>query len=141
MIAITLGAGVVATIRQARIARGQAAIASIERARAEKRFSDVRELANSLIFEIHDSIQGLPGATPSRKLLLDRAVQYLDKLSHDAAGDLNLQRELAWAYSRLATVQGDTTQIESRTSERCRGQQPQSAAVRDGRQGKPRQCK
>ena len=110
MVAITLVAGVVATIRQARIARRQAEIASTERARAEKRFSDVRELANSLIFEIHDSIQGLPGATPSRKLLLDRAVQYLDKLSQDAAGDVNLQRELAWAYQRLATVQGDTSQ-------------------------------
>ncbi len=110
MIAITLVAGVVATTRQARIARKQADIARAERARAEKRFSDVRELANSLIFEIHDSIQGLPGATPSRKLLLDRAVQYLDKLSQDSAGDINLQRELAWAYQRLATVQGDTSQ-------------------------------
>lgn len=110
MIAITLAVGVAATIRQARIAHRQAEIASRERARAEKRFTDVRELANSLIFEIHDSIQGLPGATPSRKLLLDRAVQYLDKLSQDAAGDINLQRELAWAYHRLATVQGDTTQ-------------------------------
>jgi tetratricopeptide (TPR) repeat protein len=109
-ITITLLAGIVATIRQARIARRQAEIASAERARAEKRFADVRELANSLIFEIHDSIQSLPGATPSRKLLLDRAVQYLDKLSQDAAGDVNLQRELAWAYQRLATVQGDTTQ-------------------------------
>ena len=110
LLAITLLGGIVATIRQARIARKQAEVASAERARAEKRFSDVRELANSLIFEIHDSIQSLPGATPSRKLLLDRAVQYLDKLSADAAGDVNLQRELAWAYHRLATVQGDTTQ-------------------------------
>ena len=110
LLVITLLAGIAATIRHARIARKQADIASAERARAEKRFSDVRELANSLIFEIHDSIQGLPGATPSRKLLLDRAVQYLDKLSSDSAGDVNLQRELAWAYQRLATVQGDTTQ-------------------------------
>jgi serine/threonine protein kinase/tetratricopeptide (TPR) repeat protein len=110
LLAITLMGGIAATIRQARIARRQAEIASAERARAEKRFSDVRELANSLIFEIHDSIQSLPGATPSRKLLLDRAVQYLDKLSSDSAGDVNLQRELAWAYQRLATVQGDTTQ-------------------------------
>ena len=110
VIALTLVAGVGATIRQARIARRQAEIASTERSRAERRFGDVRELANSLIFEIHDSIQGLPGATPSRKLLLDRAVQYLDKLSQDAAGDINLQRELAWGYQRLATVQGDTTQ-------------------------------
>ena len=103
-------AGVAATIRQADIARREAEIARIERARAERRFEDVRELANSLIFEIHDSIQTLPGATPSRKLLLDRAVQYLDKLSQDSGGDLTLQRELAWAYQRLANVQGDTSQ-------------------------------
>jgi eukaryotic-like serine/threonine-protein kinase len=110
LVVIALGVGVVATIRGARIARRQAEIATAERAKAERRFADVRELANSLIFEIHDSIQALPGATPSRKLLLDRAVQYLDKLSQDAAGDLALQRELGWAYQRLATVQGDTTQ-------------------------------
>jgi len=110
LLALTLLGGVAATIRQARIARKQAEIASTQRTRAEKRFNDVRELANSLIFEIHDSIQSLPGATPSRKLLLDRAVQYLDKLSSDSTGDVNLQRELGWAYQRLATVQGDTTQ-------------------------------
>lgn len=110
VVALTLVAGMAATIRQARIARRQAEIATAERARAEKRFNDVRELANSLIFEIHDSIQTLPGATPSRKLLLDKAVEYLDKLSKDSADDTNLQRELAWAYHRLATVQGDTTQ-------------------------------
>ncbi len=110
LVLITLIAGVIVTVRAARIARQQAQIAQAERARAEKRFDDVRKLANSLIFEIHDSIQGLPGATPSRKLLLDRAVEYLDKLSQDSGGDVDLQRELAWAYQRLATVQGDTTQ-------------------------------
>jgi tetratricopeptide (TPR) repeat protein len=103
-------AGVGATVRAARIARQQAEIARSERERAEKRFNDVRKLANSLIFEIHDSIQDLPGATPSRKLLLDRAVEYLDKLEHDAAGDVDLQRELAWGYQRLSAVQGDTSQ-------------------------------
>jgi serine/threonine protein kinase len=110
LVFFTLVAGVAATIRQAHIARRQAEIASAERVRAERRFNDVRKLANSLIFEIHDSIQSLPGATPSRKLLLDRAVEYLDKLAQDSAGDVDLQRELAWGYQRLATVQGDTTQ-------------------------------
>ena len=103
LVVFTLLAGMAATIRQTDIAR-------VERARAEKRFNDVRRLSNSLIFEIHDSIQSLPGATPSRKLLLDRAVEYLDNLSQDSAGDVDLQRELAWGYQRLATVQGDTTQ-------------------------------
>jgi tetratricopeptide (TPR) repeat protein len=107
---IALAAGIGATVRAARIARQQAQIAQSERARAEKRFNDVRKLANSLIFEIHDSIQDLPGATPSRKLLLDRAVEYLDKLSTDTAGDVDLQRELAWGYQRLSAVQCDTSQ-------------------------------
>jgi non-specific serine/threonine protein kinase/serine/threonine-protein kinase len=103
LVAVSIVAGVAATIRQARIA-------TAERIRAEKRFDDVRKLANSLIFEIHDSIQSLPGATPSRKLLLDRAVEYLDKLSQDAGGDVDLQRELAFGYQRLSAVQGDTSQ-------------------------------
>ncbi len=110
LVFLTLVAGVAATIRQAHIARREAEIAGAERVRAERRFNDVRKLANSLIFEIHDSIQSLPGATPSRKLLLDRAVEYLDKLAQDAAGDVDLQRELAWGYQRLANVQGDTSQ-------------------------------
>lgn len=109
-VSLALVVGIGATVRAARIARQQADIAHVERARAEKRFNDVRQLSNSLIFEIHDSIQSLPGATPARKLLLDRAVEYLDKLAQDSAGDVDLQRELAWGYQRLATVQGDTTQ-------------------------------
>jgi serine/threonine protein kinase/tetratricopeptide (TPR) repeat protein len=110
VVVLALVAGVGATVRAARIARQQAEIARAERVRAEKRFNDVRKLANSLIFEIHDSIQDLPGATPSRKLLLDRAVEYLDKLDQDATGDADLQRELAMGYQRLAAVQGDTSQ-------------------------------
>jgi len=100
LMAATLVAGVVATVREAKVAERN-------RLRAEKRFDDVRKLSNSLIFEIHDSIERLPGATPARKLLLDRAVEYLDKLSSEASGDPALQRELAWGYQRLAVVQGN----------------------------------
>ena len=64
-------------------------------------------LANSLMFDVHDSIKNLPGATPARKLIVDRALQYLDSLRADAPGDIDLQRELAWAYQRVALVQGD----------------------------------
>jgi len=89
------------TVRQARIARQ-------ERARAEQHFNDVRKLANSLIFEIHDSIQNLPGATAPRKLLLDRALQYLDSLANESSGDVSLQRELAAGYLRIGSLQGST---------------------------------
>lgn len=99
-VCLVLAAGVGATIREARIARA-------ERARAEKRFNDVRKLANSLMFEIHDSIQGLPGATTARALIVQRSREYLDSLALESGGDRSLQRELASAYEKLGTVQGD----------------------------------
>ena len=52
----TLVAGIIVTGREARIAEAH-------RRRADARFNDVRKLANSLIFDVHDSIQYLPGAT------------------------------------------------------------------------------
>lgn len=74
--------------------------------RAERRFNDVRALANSLLFTIHDSVRDLPGSTPARKLIVASALQYLDSLSAEAAGDASLQRELATAYERVGEVQG-----------------------------------
>jgi serine/threonine protein kinase len=87
------------TVRQARIARA-------ERVRAERRFNDVRKLANSLMFELHDSIRDLPGATAARKLIIQRAQEYLDGLAQESQSDPTLLRELAAAYERLASVQG-----------------------------------
>ena len=107
---LALVGGIVTTTWEARIARKEAEIASAERTRAEKRFNDVRKLSDSLIFDIHDAIQDLPGATPARKLLLDRAVEYLDSVAKDSGGDPDLQRELAWGYQRLAVVQGGMTE-------------------------------
>lgn len=77
-----------------------------QRARAEQRFNDVRTLANSLMFDVHDSIKDLPGATPARKILIDRALRYLDSLARESSGDASLQRELAAAYERVGDVQG-----------------------------------
>jgi len=84
----------------------EARVALEQQRRAEQRFNDVRKLANSLIFEIHDSVQTLPGATSTRKLILDRAREYLDDLAKEATGDTRLQRELATAYERVGDVQG-----------------------------------
>ncbi|MGH9642735.1 MAG: protein kinase domain-containing protein, partial [Terriglobales bacterium] len=107
---LALVGGITATVWQARIARREAAIATAERARAEKRFNDVRQLSDSLIFDIHDALENLPGATPARKLLLDRAVEYLDSVAKDSGGEPDLQRELAWGYQRLAVVQGNPSE-------------------------------
>src|SRR5258708_6537362 len=91
--------GVAATVREARIA------AANER-RAEQRFNDVRKLANSLMFEIHDAIGDLPGSTAARRLLVTRALEYLDSLSAQSKGDTSLQKELAAAYQRVGDVLG-----------------------------------
>ena len=99
LLVLTVLGGVLATLHQARIA-------ALNEKRAEARFNDVRKLANSLLFEIHDSIQNLPGSVPARKLLVERALQYLDSLSHESSGDASLQRELASAYIRIGDVQG-----------------------------------
>ena len=92
--------GIVVILREAQIAR-------MQEERAERRFNDVRSLANSLLFEIHDSIRDLPGSTSARKLLVDRALHYLDSLSQETGGTRGLRHELAKAYERVGDVQGN----------------------------------
>jgi len=87
----------------------QASAAADARRRAERRFNDVRALAGSLIFDVYDAIDDVPGTTPARKLIVDRAVQYLDSLARESAGDTGLQRELADAFIRVGDVQGNPT--------------------------------
>src|SRR4029077_1944837 len=83
-----------------------ARVARRERAAAEARFREVRELADSFLFEFHDAIKDLPGATPARQLVVRRALEYLERLSTLRADDASLQREVATAYERVAKVQG-----------------------------------
>ena len=85
----------------------EAQIARQQRQKALHRFDQVRALAKSLIFEVHDSIRDLPGATPARQLIVNRALEYLDGLSKEAGGDVSLQREVSAAYERVADVQGN----------------------------------
>ena len=91
--------GVAATVRQTWVARTQ-------RARAERRFQDVRQLANSFLFEFHDAIADIPGTTKARELVVKRALEYLDGLAGETAGDAGLQTELAAAYEKVGDVQG-----------------------------------
>ncbi len=98
-VGLSLAAGMAATVWQARVARA-------ERARAERRFTDVRRLANTMLFEVHDQIRDLAGSTEARRLLVTQALGYLDGLAAEAEGDAGLQRELAVAYRKVGDVQG-----------------------------------
>ncbi len=100
LVAITLAAGVIATVAQARRAE-------TERALAEQRFRDMRSLAGTLVSEIHDVIVDLPGALPARITLVTRALEHLQRLDQQAGDDRALQREIATAYVKLGLVQGN----------------------------------
>ncbi len=89
------------------VATWEAHRANQERILAERHFEEVRRLANSLMFEIHDSVKDLAGSTPTRRLIVSRALEYLDGLAHDAGGNSALQRELATAYEKIGDIQGN----------------------------------
>ena len=97
-----IGGSALFTTRVARERR----LAMREKARAERRFNEVRKLANSVLFDYHDAIKALPGATKVRERLVRDALNYLDSLAGEAHGDPALQRELAAAYERVGDVRG-----------------------------------
>jgi non-specific serine/threonine protein kinase/serine/threonine-protein kinase len=95
----SLCGGLAATLQQARVAH-------VQRAAAERRFGEVRSLARTFIFEIHDAVAPLPGSTPVRARIIEVGLQYLERLEREAVDDVSLQVELAAAYERIAAVQG-----------------------------------
>ena len=100
IVLLSLVGGIVATNWQARRAEQQ-------RAREERRFSEVRRLANALVFDLHGAIENLPGSTAARELLIRHALEYLDSLARESQDDASLQRELASAYLRIGNAQGN----------------------------------
>ena len=103
---LILAAGLAATLWQAREADRARRDADAQRSQAERRFDDVRRLATSFVFDFHDAIVNLVGATPARQLVVSKGVEYLDGLAKDAAQDQSLQRDLAEAYERVSDIQG-----------------------------------
>jgi tetratricopeptide (TPR) repeat protein len=104
-VAAALAVFVLGALGLARIVRSER-VASAERDRAERRFREVRELANSYVFEFDSKLAAIPGTTKVRTQMNHRSLVYLDRLLAEAAGDTALQRELANAYTKLAVVQG-----------------------------------
>jgi len=91
---VSLISGLVATLWEARIARQQTAL-------AQRRYAELRQLASTALFEIHDAVREVPGNTVASALIVKRSTEYLDRLAADAGDDPELLRELARAWSRL----------------------------------------
>jgi len=85
----------------------QASRARTERLRAEARFSEVRKMANALLFDVQETLAPLPGTTPARRVLVNKALEYLGNLAKESSHDEGLQRELAAGYIRVGHLQGN----------------------------------
>jgi eukaryotic-like serine/threonine-protein kinase len=87
---------------------GGATVSTVEAHRAERRFAQVRELANTFLFQFYDQVTPLAGSTAVRASIVDTARKYLDGLAKEAGNDKGLILELAQAYARLGSVQGSS---------------------------------
>lgn len=101
------GLAIVAVLATSAVALWQREQARREQQRAEALFRDVRQLANSLIFKVHDAVVPLPGSTDVRRTIVNEAIAYLERLEGQASDDVSLRLELAAAYRRIGGILGD----------------------------------
>lgn len=80
--------------------------ARLQRLRAERHFSEIRKLANVMMFDVSRSIERLPGATQARQMIVQNALGYLQKVRAEAKDDAELQLELAGGYRNIGDIQG-----------------------------------
>ncbi len=93
-----------AGFRQAEIARAGEAR---ERLNAERRLSELIGIADKTLFDIHDAVARLPGATEARKVMVRTTLDYLESIEKENGLDDRLRLSLGAAYSRIAAIQGE----------------------------------
>jgi tRNA A-37 threonylcarbamoyl transferase component Bud32/tetratricopeptide (TPR) repeat protein len=84
---------------------GGVLVANHQRVIAERRFAQVRQLANKL-FEIDAEVRQTPGTTKARQLIISTSLEYLGSLAAEAHGDPALSLELGSGYMNIARLQG-----------------------------------
>lgn len=80
-------------------------IALRERDAAQRRFSQVHQLAGQML-DVERELERVPGATEARERIVKTSLNYLESLSKDAGDDTDLKAELAAAYRNVADIQG-----------------------------------
>ena len=92
VVMLSLAAGVVTTAYEAR--------------RANQHLAQLRQLSGRLIFQIHDAVEDLQGATEARTLLVTTSAEYLDGLAASAGDDPEFLNDLGAAYERVGRILG-----------------------------------
>jgi non-specific serine/threonine protein kinase/serine/threonine-protein kinase len=89
LVAVSLIVGLAATVYQARVANR-------ERERAERRFTEVRQLANDVVFKYHDAIAELPGSTKVREMLVKDALRISTNFRRSPPAIVRFNESLPW---------------------------------------------
>jgi serine/threonine protein kinase len=80
-------------------------IANRQRVLAERRFGQLRQLANK-VMDLDRAIRILPGSVDARQRLVSASLEYLEGLAPEARGNLDLAQEIGEGYWRLGRIQG-----------------------------------
>lgn len=72
---------------------------------ARRQYDDLLAFSNSTLFEFHDAIAQLTGATRARSLLVNRALAYLDQVSEQRVDEVRVREQLAYGYEKLSELQ------------------------------------
>ena len=95
LIASSLIAGTVVSVRQARAARN--------------RFDQLRGFARTMLVDLHGQLADIPGTSRARQALTEHVSDYLKKIvANNAEDDEELATEIAATYLRLSELQGTT---------------------------------
>jgi serine/threonine-protein kinase len=91
-------------------------VANRERAVAERRFGQLRQLSNRVI-DLDRAIRMLPGSVEARQRLVSASLEYLEGLSREAGRNVDLAQEISDGYWRLARIQGVNSEFNLGNSE------------------------
>ncbi|MEO1034827.1 MAG: serine/threonine-protein kinase [Pseudomonadota bacterium] len=74
------------------------------RADAAARFDQVRSLATTMMFDVYDEIEKVPGSVSARRLLASTAQRYLDGLQSSDDAPFGVRLDAGLGFARLAAI-------------------------------------
>jgi non-specific serine/threonine protein kinase/serine/threonine-protein kinase len=102
---IAAGLAVVSLAASSVVSTYFAGVARKEKAVAERRFQETRELARYFVTDLDEAIR--KGETAARRELVEKGLVYLKRLATEAEGDPLLQKEVISGYLKMGDIQGN----------------------------------
>ena len=81
--------------------------AEAARIQADTRFSEVRSIANFMLYELYDELKETPGNTKALEKIANQSSQYLSRLNEIKTDDFDLTMDTIRGYHRLADITGN----------------------------------